>query len=126
MADTAITVTTLTPGAATASPAGTAIVHANNHVITLPRGATPEEIVIRCVNTTASEKIVTVTAGDSPPASGGEPAAITSTLAAGNSTPTESYIRGLSSKNLQSNGTIVITVAASMTGFIAALWVKRG
>lgn len=124
MADTALTVTTITPGTAAAVPAGTAIVHANTHTITLPRGACPEEMFVLAVNTTASEKIVTVTAGDAPPSGSGEVGTTTSTLAAGDSTPTRSVIP-LSSKHLQSDGTIVITVASSMTGTLAPVWLKR-
>lgn len=125
MADTAISLTELAPGAAAvAEPAGTAIVHANTHTITPGRSVDPREIVLRIVNTTASEKVATVTAGDAPPNQAGEPVKIDVTLAAGNVTPTVAYVQP-SSAHVQDNGTIVVTVAASMTGFITALHVGR-
>lgn len=124
MADTAVPLTTLTPGVSVAQPAGTAIVAANTHTITLPRDVSPEEVILRVVNTTASTKVATVTAGDAPPSGPGEIGATTASLADGSTTPTAAFIP-LSSKHLQSDGTIVVTVAASMTGFLTALRLKR-
>lgn len=124
MADTAIPLTTLTPGTGIAQPAGTAITAANTHTITLPGNVCPEEVVLRVVNTTAAIKVATVTAGDAPPSGAGEVATSTVSLADGSVTPTAGLIP-LSSKHLQSDGTIVVTVAAAMTGTIAALWLKR-
>lgn len=124
MADTAIPLTALTPGTGVAFPTGTAIVHANTHTITLPRDVAPEEVVVVVTNTTNAEKVATVTAGDAPPALDGETGTSTVTLADGSTTATRGLIP-LSSKHLQSDGTVVITVAASMTGTIAALRLKR-
>lgn len=124
MADTAIALTDLTPGSSTASPAGTAIVAANTHTITLPRDVCPEEVILRVVNTTNASKVATVTAGDAPPSTSGEVGTTTATLADGSTTPTSAYIP-LSSKHLQSDGTIVVTVAAAMTGFLTAFRLKR-
>lgn len=123
MADTAIALTDLTPGTSTASPAGTAIVAANTHTITLG-GAAPEEVIVRVVNTTNATKVATITAGDTPPSGAGEVGTTTASLTDGSTTPTSAYIP-LSSKHLQSDGTVVITVAASMTGFITAFRLKR-
>lgn len=119
MADTAITTTTLSISAATANPAGTAIVHANTHVIT-PAGPT-DKLLIRVTNTTASEKVATLVAGDSPPADAAGQGAITLTLAAGDTTPTVGWFGPIdSSRFIQSDGTVHVTVAASTTGNIAA------
>ena len=65
MADTAIPVSNLVSGT-NVDVAGTAIVHANTHVITptVKQG----KLLIRLRNTTASSKVFTVLAGDSPPA----------------------------------------------------------
>lgn len=118
MADTAVPLSSLTLNASTADPAGTAIVHANTHVIT-PTGPW-SKLAIRFVNTTASEKIVTVTVGDNPPAQSAGQGTITSTLAAGDSTPTAAWVVLESARFAQDNGTIRITVASSMTGSITA------
>lgn len=124
MADTTVPLTTLTPGAAAvAEPEGTAITAANTHTITLPRGVCPDEVVVRVVNTTAAEKVVTVTAGDAPPSIAGEPKKIDVTLAEGDTTPTVAYVQ-LSSAQMQDDGTVVITVAANTTGFLTAFRVS--
>jgi hypothetical protein len=122
MADTAIPITTLTAGASTAVPAGTAIVAADNHVITLGR-IPADEIVLLITNTTASTKVATLTAGDAPPSTAGEPAATTASLTAGNTTPTRAFIRCSSAKHQQADGTLVVTVESAMTGTISALHV---
>lgn len=125
MADTAIPLTELSAGgAAVAEPAGTAIVAANTHTITLPRDVTPEEVVVRIKHTTASEKDVTVTAGDAPPNLDGEPADIVAVMGAGDSTPTVKYVQ-LSSAQVQDDGTVVITVESGTTGTLAALHCAR-
>lgn len=122
MADTAIPITTLTAGATTAVPAGTAIVAANTHTITLGR-IPADEVVLLVTNTTNAEKVATLTAGDAPPSTAGEPAATTATLADGSTTPTRAFIRCSSAKHQQSDGTLVVTVASGMTGTISALHV---
>lgn len=119
MADTAITGTVLALNDATADPAGTAIVHANTHIIT-PTGPS-SKLAIRLTNTTASEKTMTIKAGDNPPADAAGQGDLVITFAAGDSTPVVKWVVIESARFIQSNGTVQITVAASTTGFIAAV-----
>lgn len=125
MADTAVTVTTLTPGTAVAEPAGVAITAANTHTITPPAGATLDEIVVRIKNTTASTKVATVTAGAAGVAPTPSASGTGALLTDGSTTPTVAEIALSSGKHSQANGTAVITVASGMTGTISALWIKR-
>lgn len=120
MADTAVTNITWDDddGTNIAAGEGTAIVHANTHVIT-PTGPL-EEMVIIIDNTTGSTKVVTVLAGDNPPAASagiGNKAltAIAATTGRIMLPPLES------ARFLQNDGTVRITVAADMTGYILAL-----
>lgn len=123
MADTAVTVTKLTPGSSTADVAGTAIVAANTHTITIPTGAAPEEIVLRLRNTTAATKVLTVTAGDAPHAAAASKLDVS--LTDGSSTPQVAWVPLASSKFLKKGSTVVVTVAASTTGDISAFWIPR-
>lgn len=125
MTDTAVTVTKLTPGVATADVAGTAITAGNTHTITPPLHACLEEIVVRVKNTTAATKIATVTAGVNPPASLPAATGTAALLTDGSSTPTYAWIPLSSAQHSQKDGTAVITVASSMTGTIAAFWIPR-
>lgn len=119
MADTAITGTVLSLNAETANPAGTAIVHANTHVIT-PSGPS-SKLAIRLTNTTASEKTMTILAGDNPPADAAGQGDLVLTFAAGDSTPVIKWVVIESARFIQNNGTVRINVAASTTGNIAAI-----
>ena len=97
---------------------GTAIVHANTHVIT-PTGPL-EDMVIMVRNTEGSTNVVTVKAGDNPPAdaAGLGDLALT-TIAA---TTGMIILPPLSSARfLQDNGTVRITVESNMTGYIIAM-----
>ena len=118
MANTAITLTELSLNTATLNTAGTAIVHANTHVITPTKRL--DKVLIRITNTTASEKVATIVAGDNPPADAAGQGNVTVTLAAGDSTATFGHIVLESARFLQNDGTIQITVASGMTGYIAA------
>jgi len=120
MADTAITITDLVANDFVANPAGTAIVAANTHSIT---PASPlEEIILRITNTFAGAKIVTVTAGDNPPADAAGQGTVTKSLA-----QNEVWWAGpfTSARFSQDNGSLVVTVATSMTGDIAAFRIPR-
>jgi len=124
MADTTVATVDLSTTAMTdaAIGLGTAIAAANTHVIT-PNGPL-EEMVIRVANTEASTNVVTVLAGDNPPAgSEGQgnfvSAAIDATTGIVILPPLES------ARYLQDNGTIRITVEAGMTGFILPIQVPR-
>lgn len=125
MANTAVTVTKLAPGASTADVAGTAIVYANTHTITPPAHACLEEIVLRVKNTTASTQIATVQAGDAPVAQTPLASTTGAILTAGNSTPTYAWIPLSSAQHSKKDGTVVVTVDGSTTGTIAAFWIPR-
>ena len=118
MANTAITLTSLSLNTAALNTAGTAIVHANTHVITPTKRL--DKVLIRITNTTASQKVATILAGDNPPADAAGQGNVTVTLAAGDSTATFGHIVLESARFLQNDGTIQITVDANMTGYIAA------
>lgn len=120
MADTAVTNVTWDDDDVTdiSSAIGTAIVHANTHVIT-PTGPL-EDMVIIVRNTEGSTNVVTVLAGDDPPASSagiGNKAFTTIKATTGDVIlpPLES------ARFLQNDGTVRITVEASMTGYIIAM-----
>ena len=120
MADTAVVNITWDDddGTNIAAGQGTAIVHANTHVIT-PTGPL-EEMVIIIDNTEGSTNVVTIVAGDDPPAgSAGIGAKALTTIAA---TTGRILLPPLeSARFLQNDGTVRITVEAGMTGFILAL-----
>lgn len=128
MARTALTVTTLTPNTPLVGLGTTTNIDAtNSHSITLPRPATPAEILIVVKNTTASTKTVTVKAGANPPsvrAGGGDMTSLS--LTDGSTTPQYGVIGPLeASRYMQADGTINVDVAASMTGTITVLYVPR-
>jgi hypothetical protein len=68
MARTALTLTKLTANGSVADPAGNAVDPTNGHVLTLPAGATLEEIMLEVNLTFAGSKNLTVKAGANPPA----------------------------------------------------------
>jgi len=119
MANTAIPITSLGLNANTANPAGTAIVAANNHVVTPDRAT--KRLAIRLTNTTGSSKVFTVVAGDSPPANAAGQGDIEITLTDGSTTPQITWVVVESARFIQSDGTVVVTVAAATTGNIAVL-----
>lgn len=118
MANTTVAVTSLVANTAT-TPTLTAIVAANTHVITPSKSF--KHVVIRLINTTASTKVFTVLTGDSPPADASGQGNITASLTDGSTTATETDLVLESARFLQDDGSIHITVAASTTGYIAAL-----
>ena len=112
MARTALPVTTAyNTGAA---PTATAIDATNGHVIAA--SATPtEELLIVVNNTFAGTKVVTIKAGDSPPASAaGQGDLVVTCAASTDGIP----LRVESARFLQADGTINLDIAASMTGTI--------
>jgi hypothetical protein len=119
MANTAIAVTDLARNAATANPAGTAIVAANTHTITPTKGT--RKLLIRITNTTASTKIATVTVGDNPPADAAGQGVLDVSLTDGSTTPQVAWVMVDGARFAQNDGTVVITVASGMTGNIAAI-----
>ena len=127
MANTAVAATQLVANTAAAyvpGTTGTAIVHANTHVIT-PAGPLGKLVVV-VTNTFAGEKVVTFLAGDNPPANAEGLGTTTMTLAAGNVTPTNNMIVLEGARFLQNDGTVHVTVAADMTGFITAYQLPKG
>lgn len=120
MARTAIPVTSLVGNAATADVAGTAIDQANGQVITVPRGCSPEELVLVVTHTASGAKNVTINAGDFE----GKGALVTS-FAAGNVTPVVKYIVPGSARFLQADGTIELDYESGATGTVKALWLQR-
>ena len=97
-----------------AAPTATAVDPTNGHVIAASDTPT-EELLIVVNNTFAGTKVVTIKAGDSPPASAAGQGDLAITCATStNGIP----IRIDSSRFLQADGTIEIDLAASMTGTI--------
>lgn len=120
MARTAVPYSPLVANSSLTDPAGTALDATNDHVI---NAAEPERTVLRVTNTNGSDRIISVKAGDSPPA-----------LAAGQgdlavTVPATTGVVWLgpfeSGRFLQSNGTMEIDVVASHTGTITALKIPR-
>lgn len=118
MADTAIHVTTLSRTGYTSNPAGTAIVHANNHVITPTKASA--KVFLRLTNTTGSSKDFTLKAGDNPPADAAGQGDLTVTLTDGSTTPQITWVGLDAARFKQDNGTYIVTVAANTTGNIEA------
>jgi hypothetical protein len=117
MANTTIPLSQMAMGA-NADPAGTAIVAANTHTITPSKGW--RKLLVRVSHTTASAKVVTFTAGDSPPADASGQGDLAVSFADGSTTPVVKWFLVDSSRFEQSDGSVVITVAASTTGTITA------
>lgn len=127
MARTAVTPTALTPNASIARPAGTTI---DSTLVTngveIVAGYAPEELIIEVTNTAAAEKVITVAAGDSPPADAAGQGTTTITLGAGNETPTVGLIGGLTSARfIQSDGTIHVNLASGTTGTLRVYHLPR-
>ena len=112
MARTALPVTTVYNSGA--APTATAVDPTNGHVIAA--SATPtEELLIVVNNTFAGTKVVTIKAGDSPPALAAGQGDLAITCAAS----TDGIpLRVESARFLQADGTINLDIAASMTGTI--------
>lgn len=121
MARTALPYSNLAGNASTADPAGTAIDVANGMVLS---GAVPEETVIRVTNSAGATKLVTIGAGDMPPALASGQGAVTGTVGA--TTGVLWFGPFESGRVLKKDGTMVVDFAASTAGFITAFRVPRG
>lgn len=119
MATTTIHVSSMSLNTVLADPAGTAIDADKTGVITPTRAWS--KMLVRITNTTAAEKVATITAGDNPPADAQGLGALTVTCAAGNVTPVVKYVVLESARFAQSDGTVEIEYADSMTGFVEAI-----
>jgi hypothetical protein len=120
MARTAIPYSAFAPNASTADPAGTAIDVTNGMVIA---NAVPEETVIRVANTAGATKLVTIGAGDMPPALAAGQGAITGTVGATTGVLWFGPFEG--GRVLQNNGSIEVDFAAATAGTITVFRVPR-
>lgn len=120
MARTAVPYSTLVANSNLTDPAGTALDATNDHVIA---AAVPENTILRVTNTNGSDRVITILAGDSPPALASGLGNLDVTVAA---TTGVQWIGPFESgRFLQNDGTMHIDVAASMTGTITAFKTTR-
>jgi hypothetical protein len=120
MARTAVAYSTLIGNSNLTDPAGTALDATNDHVI---NAAVPERTVLRVTNTSGSDRILTIKAGDYPPALAAGQGDLTVTIAA---TTGVQWIGPLESgRFLQADGTLEIDVVASHTGTVTAFLVPK-
>ena len=123
MARTALTAPVST-GASSTAVTSAALDATDSHVFTPthPLG----EYLLEVTNTTASTKTVTIKAGDNPPADASGVGDLVVSFGAGNVTPVVKLIGPLSSSRfIQSDGTVNVDVAASMTGTVTLIRVPR-
>ena len=118
MANTTVHVTTLTKNATTANPTGTAIEHANTHVITPTKPL--RDIIIRIAHTTAPAKSATIKAGDHPPALAAGQGDLSVTLADATAGTIEYFVGPLERAFPQDDGTIQVEFDENTTGFVEA------
>ena len=120
MARTAVPYSTLVGNSNLTDPAGTALDATNDHVIS---AAVPERTVLRVTNTNGSDRVITIKAGDYPPAMAAGQGDLTVNVAA---TTGVQWIGPFESgRFLQSDGTMEIDVAASHTGTVTAFLVPK-
>lgn len=115
-----VPVTTLTKNAFVIRPAGTTADATEDHVIavTFPL----EELVVEFTQTDATARVVTLVAGDSPPALSAGQGAITQSMAQNS----VYYVAGPESgRFVQDTGELFIDLAASFAGTIRAYRVPR-
>ena len=121
MARTAVPVVALSrTGAAT--DAGTTADPTNDHIVDL--GGYPlEEFVFRFTNTNGSDRVATIVAGDNPPALSAGQGNLDITVPATSGDITGAGLE--SARVLQSDGTVLIDLAASFAGAVRAFRVPR-
>lgn len=116
MARTAVTYTTVPGNTGLAQPAGVAVDVANGHVI---ENAECERTLLRVTNTAGTDKVVTIKAGDYPPALAAGLGDLAVTVAA---TSGVQFIGPFESgRFLQNDGSLHIDLATGHTGTITAL-----
>lgn len=121
MPRTAVTITNLPAGTATAESAGTTADPTNDHVITPTFPL--EELLIVFKNTNGTDRVATIVAGDSPPALSAGQGNLDITVPA---TSGVRFITGLeSARYLQADGTVEIDLAASFAGTVHAYRLGR-
>jgi hypothetical protein len=124
MARATVLVTACTKNAATADAAGTALDATNGHAI--PASNYPlDSYLLRLTNTTAAEKIITIKAGDNPPAASAGQGDLAITFAAGDSTAVVKFVTLESARFMQDDGTILIDMASGTTGFVSCWRIPR-
>ena len=120
MARTAVSYSNLVANSNLADPAGATIDATNSHVIA---DADPELTVIRVSNTAASDKVVTIKAGPTPPALAGGLGDLAVTVAA---TSGVQFIGPFESgRFIQSDGSMLVDIVSGHTGKITAFRVPR-
>ena len=116
MPRTNVPITALAANSSIANPAGTAVDPTNDHVIAA--GGKIDRLWIRCTNTNASNRTLTVKAGVAPPShrAGLGDLVVTVPLTTG-----DVFVGPLESARFaQANGDIYIDLEASIAGIIAA------
>ncbi|GAA3416204.1 hypothetical protein [Streptosporangium vulgare] len=121
MARTVVPYSSLVANGSLAQPAGTTIDQSNGMYIAAAR---PELTILRVANTNGTDRVVTIKAGDNPPALAGGQGDLAVTVAA---TSGVQFIGPFESgRFIQADGTIEIDFAASFAGTITAFRVPRG
>lgn len=124
MARTAITVNAISINSALADPTDTTADATNHHVITPAKPLS--RILLRITHTTASQKTLTVKAGDNPPADAAGQGDLVVTCAAGNVTPVVKWLVVSSDRFQQNDGTVNIDLASGFTGTVGAFSFPAG
>ncbi len=124
MARTAVTVNAISMNTALADPTDTTADATNDHVITPTKPLS--RILLRITHTAASTKVLTVVAGDNPPADAAGQGALTVSCAAGNVTPVVKWLVLSSDRFQQNDGTVQIDLESGFTGTIGAFSFPAG
>lgn len=124
MARTAITVNAISMNTALADPTDTVADATNDHVITLTKPLS--KILLRVTHTASSSKVLTVVAGDNPPADAQGQGNLDVTFGAGNVTPVVKWLVLSSDRFQQNDGTVQIDLASGFTGSIGAFSFPAG
>lgn len=123
MPRTAVAYSAFTANASTADPAGTTV---DSTLVTngvKVSNAVPEETLIRVTNSAGATKLITINAGDYPPALASGQGAITGTVGA--TTGVLWFGPFESGRVLQSDGTMEVDFASGATGTITVFRVPR-
>ncbi len=124
MARTAVTVNAISLNTALADPTDTTADATNDHVITPTKPLS--KILLRVTHTAASTKVLTVVAGDNPPADAAGQGSLAVSFAAGNVTPVVKFLVVSSDRFQQNDGTVQIDLESGFTGTIGAFSFPAG
>ena len=125
MPRSAVTIATLDINSLEAATAD-AIDATNDHSIDVGAVGDCSKLMIEVTHTTASEKDITVIAGDNPPAHSAGQGDLVEAFAAGDSTPVIKSIVVESARFIQDDGLIHLDIEAAMTGSIKAFLLPKG